>query len=185
MEHADTAALEAGLEHIRASPKHRGTVELIVRRPAEGEREAVTQATLDPVAGLVGDSWSVRGSDRNGPDEPNRGRQLTMMNARVAHVLAGPPEGWLPAGDQLYVDLDLSSENLAPGTRLLVGSALIEISHEPHLGCGKFLKRFGVDAQRFVNSAVGRELKLRGVNATVLETGTVRVGDVIELASAA
>jgi len=173
------ATLMEGIEHIRRSPTDRGTVELVVRRPGEGEREVLERATLDPVEGLVGDSWSTRGSVRNGPQAANRGRQLTMMNSRVAALIAGEPDRWAPAGDQLYVDLDLSRENLAPGTRLTVGSALIEISDEPHLGCGKFLSRFGLDAQRFVNSRVGRELNLRGVNAMVIEAGVVRTGDEI------
>ena len=184
MKHAALATLEAGLDPIRDSPKHRGTVELIVRRPVEGEREVLADARIDVIEGLVGDSWSRRGSDRHGPERANRGRQLTLMNARVAELVAVARERWPAAGDQLYVDLDLSVESLPPGTRLLVGSALIEISEEPHLGCGKFIKRFGVDAQRFVNSTVGRELNLRGINATVLETGLVRAGDAIERVAA-
>lgn len=178
MDTASLATLMEGVDQIRRSPADEGTVELVVRRPAEGEREVLETATLDPAEGLVGDSWNQRGSDRNGT-KPNRGRQLTLMNSRAAALIAGDRDGWPPAGDQLYVDLDLSPANLPPGSRLRVGSALIEVSDEPHLGCGKFVRRFGLDAQRFVNSAVGRELNLRGVNATVIEAGVVRPGDTI------
>jgi len=101
------------------------------------------------------------------------------MNARAAALVAGSRERWPLAGDQLYVDLDLGLANLPPGTRLYVGSAVIQVTAEPHRGCGKFSRRFGVDAMRWVNSAVGRELNLRGINARIVRPGTVRPGDPI------
>jgi hypothetical protein len=105
--------------------------------------------------------------------------QLTLMNARVAAVVAGPREQWPPAGDQLYVDFDLSKENAPPGTRLAVGSAVIEVTDEPHTGCAKFSARFGSNALRFINSPAGRELSLRGINARVVEPGRVHRGDAV------
>ena len=179
MTHVAPQALEKGLDEIRRSPTDAGTVELIVRRPAVDEREVLGEAELDPVEGLRGDRWRApRG------DDPGRfDTQLTLMNARVAALVAGPRERWPQAGDQLYVDLDLSVDNLPPGTRLSVGSAVIEISAEPHRGCGKFSRRFGLDALKFVNSRVGRELNLRGVNARVVTGGTVRSGDALRIAA--
>ncbi len=168
MQQLDLATLEAGLDEIRSSPRESGRLELIVRRPAENEREVLAEAELDPVEGLLGD----RGS-------PNPKLQITLMNARVAALVAGDPERRALAGDQLYVDFDLSSANLPAGTRLAVGSARIEITDEPHTGCGKFAARFGVDALKFVNSGVGRELNLRGVNARVVAGGPIRTGDPI------
>ena len=132
------------------------------------------QAELDPVHGLIGDRWCPKAS-KNGSDS-----QLTLMNSRAAELIAGARSRWAEAGDQLYVDLDLSPANLPAGTRLAVGSALIEVSPAPHTGCGKFVRRFGVDAQRLVNSTQGRALNLRGINARVLQAGTVRTGDRIE-----
>jgi len=44
------------------------------------------------------------------------------------------------------------------------------------------IRRFGVDAMRFVNSSVGRELNLRGINARIVTGGTVRTGDAIRVA---
>ena len=82
----------------------------------------------------------------------NPDAQLTLMNARVVALVAGERERWPLAGDQLYVDLDLSADNLPPGTRLAVGSAVIEVTPEPHTGCAKFSARFGSEALRFVNS---------------------------------
>jgi MOSC domain-containing protein YiiM len=158
------------IDDVRRSPREAGTVELIVRRPAEDEREVLAEAQLDLVAGLVGDYGT------HGPDT-----QLTLMNARSAAMIAGARERWPPAGDQLYVDLDLSEANLPPGSRLSVGTAVLEITAEPHLGCGKFARRFGVDALKLVNSAVGRELRLRGVNARIIAGGVVRPGDEIRL----
>jgi hypothetical protein len=165
------------VDDVRSSPRDRGRVELITRRPEVDVREVVDEATLDPERGLVGDNWETKPSLATGA--PNPLAQLTLMNARATALVAGERERWPLAGDQLYVDLDLSYENLPPGTRLSVGEAVIEVTGEPHLGCGKFAARFGVDALKLVNSAVGRELNLRGVNARVISGGTVRAGDAI------
>ncbi len=183
MDHVPLPTLEAGLDHIRCSPADNGSVELIVRRPSPGERESLARALLDPIVGLEGDSWNARQqSHGNGAVKPLN--QLAVMNARVAALVAGRPERRQLAGDQLYVDLDLSYANLPPGTRLAIGSAVIEITDVPHRGCGKFLKRFGIDAQRFVNSAAGRELNLRGVNAKVVTGGRVSIGDTVAITGA-
>jgi len=165
------------VDDVRSSPRDRGRGELITRRPEVDVREVVDEATLDPERGLVGDNWETKPSLATGA--PNPLAQLTLMNARDTALVAGERERWPLAGDQLYVDLDLSYENLPPGTRLSVGEAVIEVTGEPHLGCGKFAARFGVDALKLVNSAVGRELNLRGVNARVISGGTVRAGDAI------
>jgi MOSC domain-containing protein YiiM len=169
--HLTRAELEAGLDTIRNSPKDHGTVELIVSRPRPSEREILEHAQLDPGAGLVGDSWASRMPD------PNPDTQLNVMNARVIALIAPDRARWPLAGDQLFVDLDLGDENLPPGTRIEIGGAVIEVSAEPHLGCGKFVARFGVDAMKFVNSPLGRQLHLRGINARVVRAGAVRVGD--------
>jgi hypothetical protein len=179
MQHLGGAALEAGLHHVRESPSDHGTVELIVRRPAVDEREVLSDAILDLAVGLVGDSWQVRGSTRTADGSPHPDMQLTVMNSRAALLVADDADRRMLAGDQLYVDLDLSPANLPPGARLALGSAVIEVSEQPHLGCTKFAARFGEDAWRFVNSRVGRELRLRGLNARVVQSGTVRRGDTI------
>jgi len=176
-EHRATGTLEAGLDHIRRAPGDGGRVELIVRRPASDERETVDEGLLDADVGLVGDMWSVRPSTSSPDGRPHPGRQVTLMNARVAALVAARDDRWQLAGDQLYVDLDLSHGNLPPGTRLALGSAVVEITDLPHLGCAKFAARFGRDALRFVNSPAGRELRLRGANARVVVPGTVRRGD--------
>jgi MOSC domain-containing protein YiiM len=162
-----------GLEEVRAAPRDNGLLELIARRPVVGEREVLEEAELGVELGLVGDSWSVRGK------RPNPKAQLTLMNARAAALVAGEREHWALAGDQLYVDLDLSGDNLPPGTRLAIGSAVVEVSDLPHLGCGKFTARFGADARELVNSPEGVALNLRGINTQVVEGGTVRVGDAV------
>jgi len=176
--HATAETLDRGLDHVRAAPATEGTLELIVRRPAENERDLLTEGRLDRDSGLVGDMWAGRPSTSSEDGGPNRDRQITVMNARAAALVAGVERlGWSQAGDQLYVDLDLSHSNLPAGTRLQIGEAVLEVTEAPHLGCGKFSRRFGVDALKLVNSEVGRELRLRGLNARVVTAGAVRQGD--------
>jgi len=163
--------LEAGLAAIRQAPKTEGVLELIVRRPRVGERETLDEGWLDVDEGLVGDRWKTRHS-------PNPDTQLNIMSARVIALLAQEKDRWPLAGDQLFIDLDLSADNVPPGTRLAIGSAVVEVTAEPHTGCSKFVSRFGLDATQFVNSPLGRELQLRGVNARVVRSGVIRVGDV-------
>lgn len=171
--------LEAGLEHIRQSPKDEGRVMLIVRRPADDEREAVTECRIDAGDGLVGDNWKTRGSKKTPDGSANVLAQITVMNSRVIELIAQSEGRWSLAGDQLYIDMDLSDENLPPGTRLEMGTAALEITPVPHTGCGKFAARYGADAVKFVNSEEGKRLRLRGVNARVIQGGIVRVGDVV------
>jgi hypothetical protein len=175
--HPTTADLEMGLDFIRRSPTDVGRVELVVRRPAVDEREVLAVGRLDLDEGLVGDSWRLRPSSMSDDGGPHPGMQLNVMNARMAALAAGSDERRALAGDQLYIDLDLSEANLLPGTRLALGTAVIEVTAVPHRGCAKFAARFGRDALRFVNSAVGRELRLRGLNARVVVPGVVRPGD--------
>ena len=172
-----TDQLEAGLVEIRSSPADQGVLELIVRRPATGQRELVEEARLDLEEGLVGDNWRSRGSGATEDGSAHPEMQLNIMNARVAALVAQDRDRWPLAGDQLYLDLDLSTDNLPPGTRLALGTAVIEVTAIPHTGCKKFVERFGLDAMKFVNSGVGRELNLRGINARVVEAGMIRVGD--------
>jgi hypothetical protein len=178
MSHRTMTELEAGLDHILQSPKDQGRLQLIVRRPAAGEREMLQQGELDLAAGLMGDNWKTRGSRRTADGAAHPEMQLNIMNVRVIELLAGDRERWSLAGDQLYIDLDLSGENLPPGTRLELGSAVIEVTPQPHTGCRKFVDRFGLDAMKFVNSTRGREMNLRGINAKVVQPGTIRTGDV-------
>lgn len=175
------AGLEAGLDHIRASPADSGTLEMIVRRPEVGEREILTGGVLDLAEGLVGDMWHRRGSRDKVDGVADVDRQITVMNARCAALVAQHQERWPLAGDQLYVDFDLSTANVPPGTRLSVGSAVIEATAELHLGCAKFQGRFGWDAVLFVNSRTGRELRLRGLSARVVTGGTIRTGDPVRM----
>ena len=168
--------LEAALDHLRQAPKDEGVLQLIVRRPNVDQREILEEAELDPVGGLIGDNWNVRGSSKTPDGSAHPDMQINIMNVRVTALVAQDKERWPLAGDQLYLDMDLSKENLPAGSRIALGSAVIEVSPLPHTGCHKFVSRFGADAMKFVNSAVGKQLCLRGINAKVIEGGVVRVG---------
>jgi hypothetical protein len=177
--HLTVSRLEEGLDHVRSSPTDVGRVELIVRRPAVDAREVLDEGILDLADGLVGDSWRTRGSSRMADGSAHPDMQLNVINARLSSLVAVDPDRRALAGDQLHLDLDLSHANLPAGTRLALGSAVIEVTEIPHAGCAKFRDRFGADALRFVNSPTGRELRLRGLNARVVVAGTVRQGDAV------
>jgi hypothetical protein len=170
--------LEAGLEAALQSPRDHGKLELIVRRPEIGVRELLDEGELDPAVGLVGDSWSRRASRRTSDGSPHPDMQLNIMNTRVVALVAQHKTRWPLAGDQLFIDLDLSAANLPAGTQLQLGTAVIEVTAQPHTGCGKFVERFGLDAMNFVNAIERKDLHLRGINAKVVQRGTIRVGDV-------
>ncbi len=178
LEPVSEAELQAGLEHIRHAPGDAGLVELIVARPRSGKRRVLEVGELSVEDGLVGDSWRVR-RRAGGTKPPNPEMQLTLMNSRVTALVARERARWPLAGDQLLVDLDLSTKNLPPGSVLEVGDALVQVSAVPHTGCKKFVERFGLAAMEFVNSPLGRELNLRGINARVVRGGTIRSGGAI------
>lgn len=172
--------LEAGMDHVRQSPKDDGVLKLIVRRPAVDEREVIREGELNTTDGLVGDTWKSRGSSHTADGFANINSQITVMNARAVALLAQDEERWSLAGDQLYIEMDLSDDNIPPGTQLAIGSAIIEVSAQPHSGCKKFSSRFGVEAMKFVNSPEGKQLHLRGINTKVVQAGTIRVGDLVK-----
>ena len=179
VKHLTMEELQAGLDAILQSPKDNGELALIVRRPEIDERELLDEGHLDLVEGLIGDNWKARGSWKTTGKPANPDAQLTLMNARVIALLAQEKEHWPLAGDQLYVDLDLSTDNLPPGTRLAIGGGVVEVTALPHTGCDKFMERFGRDAVKFVNSTLGKQLHLRGINTKIVQPGKICLGDVV------
>ena len=177
--HLSTADLEAGLDEIRNSPKDQGILDLIVSRPEEDGREVMELADLHVELGLVGDTWQDRPSIRSGDGKAHPDMQITMMNSRFAALVAQSKDRWELAGDQLYVDLDLSKANVPPGTRISVGSAILEATEQPHTGCKKFAARFGIDALKLTGSSIGKELQLRGINLKVIQGGEIKPGDAV------
>ena len=178
--HLTMTELEAGLDAIQQAPKNEGVLELIVRRPQIDDREILEVGELDVAEGLVGVNWRVRGSSRTTDGTSHPDMQLNIMNARVIALVAQDKDRWQLAGDQLFIDLDLSTDNLPPGTQLSLGSAVIEVTNQPHTGCKKFLTRFGKDALQLISSPVGKQLQLRGINAKVIQSGTIKAGDVVK-----
>jgi len=170
--------LERGLDNILQSPKDAGTLELIVKRPEIEQRVVVSEGRLDIEQGLVGDNWLARGSRHTSDGRADPEMQLNIMNSRVVALVADDPGRRQLAGDQLYLDMDLSGENLPPGTRLAIGDAIVEVTAPPHTGCKKFARRFGKDAVVFVNAGMGKTLKLRGICAKVVQSGDIKTGDV-------
>jgi hypothetical protein len=179
LNHPTADDLASGLERVRQAPKDHGVLAMIVRRPKIGERDVLDTAELNTTEGLAGDTWRHRRSSMTSDGSPHPDMQLNIIGVRAIALIAGERARWPLAGDQLFVDLDMSAENLPAGTRLAIGAAVVEVTEEPHTGCGKFVERFGLAAQKLVNSALGRQLNLRGVNAKVVEPGTIRVGDTV------
>lgn len=170
--HRSRSDLLAGLSDLAGAPKDHGPIALLLRRPAPGEREELDAAEIDRCIGLVGDDWSRR-------PRPDPDAQLTLINTRAIDLLAASRERWKLSGDQIYVDLDLSEDGLPVGSQLIVGTALVEVTAVPHLGCAAFTNWFGPAATAVVNGTEGRRLRLRGVNTRVLRSGRVTLGDVV------
>ena len=171
--HLPGAALERGLAALAAAPRDAGCLALIVRRLPGGLRETPRAAHLSLEEGVPGDDWS-----RRPPRKPDA--QLTVMQREVAELIAnGQPLTLF--GDNLFVELDLSAGNLAVGTRIRVGEALVEMTAEPHNGCRKFRQRFGEDALRLVQAKPTRDRNLRGVYWRVVEPGVARIGDPVRV----
>ena len=170
------------LASVEAAPKAEGRLEAIVLRPTRETRRTVDEADLDAERGVVGDNWLERGSSSSPDGSAQLDSQVTLISTRVLAAIEPDPGRWPLAGDQLYVDFDLSQENLPIGALLEVGDAVIEVSPAPHIGCAKFSARFGSDALKWTNSPIGRELRMRGMNAMVVRGGTVRVGDAVRKA---
>lgn len=177
--HRSPEELRAGVEHVRQAPRDSGVLELVVVRPAPGERVVLDEALVDPAVGIQGDSWDQRGSSRTPDGGPNPEAQVTVMSSRAVDLVAGSRDRWALAGDQLYADLDVSVENLPTGTRLVIGDAVLEVTAAPHTGCAQFKERFGVEALRLTATPDGRELRLRGINTRVVSGGTIRPGDTV------
>ena len=178
IKHLTTAELEAGLEDIRQSPKDDGKLDMIVCRPEIDSRKVLDFAVLDIDQGMIGDSWTRRGSSKTADGGPHPEMQITIMNSRVVALVAQEKERWPLAGDQLFIEMDLSKANLPAGSRIAIGSAILQVTEPPHLGCQKFVARFGAEAMKFVNSPLGRELCMRGIHARVVQNGTVCTGDI-------
>jgi hypothetical protein len=177
--HLTVDELEAGLEYIRQSPKDYGVLNMIVRRPQVDEREVITEGRLDIAAGLDGDNWKARGSSSTSDNSAHPEMQINIMNSRVIDLVAQGKDRWHLAGDQLFIDMDLSIENLPAGTKLSIGEAILEVTPVPHSGCKKFTARFGLEAMKFVNSPLRKELHLRGINAKVIQAGVIQTGDTV------
>ena len=175
--HLDLDELNEGLPVILQSPKDQGTLKAIVVRTEENQRFSPTECHLSPELGLEGDAWA-KGCWLSLPDgSPHPDVQITIMNARAIDLIAQRTSSWSLAGDNLYIDLDLSDDNLPCGHRLSIGPSILEVVDRPHTGCSKFAQRFGNDAMRFVNSPEGTRLHLRGIYAKIIAAGKVKVGD--------
>lgn len=180
MTHRTLAELEAGLAHVAAAPRERGTLEMIVVRPGEDQRATPQSAACTVDGGVVGDDWVARGSRHTADGRANPDQQVAVVNARYLDLVAGSRDRWPLAGDQLVVDLDLSEDHLRAGDRLRIGEVEVEVTPHAHNGCAKFRDRFGVDAVRFANGPEGRRLHLRGIYVRVVRAGTLHVGDEIQ-----
>jgi len=179
MEPKDLETLQNGFEHIKRSPTDQGNLELIVIRPEEDQRKELEEGMLDEKQGLIGDNWASRGSSKTTDGSAHPGMQINIMNSRVIELITREKEDWKMAGDQLFVDFNLSKDNVPPGTQISLGGAVLEVTSVPHTGCKKFSQRFGVKALKFISTAEGKQWQLRGINARVVKSGKIKVGEII------
>jgi len=177
--HLTESEIMAGLEEVKKSPQDHGSLDAIVIRPASDDRISLEQCRLSLEGGTEGDAWA-NGCWLTLPDgRPHPDVQICIMNSRMIDLVAGDKDRWELAGDNLFVDLDLSRKNLRAGQLLSIGECVIEITEQSHNGCSKFSQRFGPSALKVVNSPIGKELRLRGIYAKVVKAGDVRVGNEI------
>jgi len=162
---------------IAAAPKTAGRVDLIVMRPEENARILPEKIEVTAAQGVPGDHWK-RGSGyvlEDGSGDPDA--QICMTMSGIMRAIAPDPSTWPPAGDNLFLDMDLTPANMPPGTAFAIGTAEFVVTALPHNGCQKFIDRYGRDACLFVNTGVGKALRLRGIYARVTRDGTISVGD--------
>jgi MOSC domain-containing protein YiiM len=171
--------LERHTAHVRAAPQDKATISLIVTRPGTDQREVVESARLTPEEGLVGDHWLALGSSKMPGGVANPEAQITLMSTRVLEAIEADRARWPLAGDQLYLDMDLSESNLPAGTRLAVGDAEVVVTELPHTGCVKFAGRFGHDALRWISTHEGRSMRMRGMYVRVVRAGAIHTGDAV------
>ena len=179
MEPKDLETLQNGFEHIKRSPVGKGTVELIVIRPEEDQRQELEEGMLDEIQGLIGDNWMLRGSSKTTDGSAHPGMQINIMNSRIINLITSEKNDWKMAGDQLFVDFNLNKDNVPPGTRLAIDDAILEVTSVPHTGCKKFSQRFGIEALKFISTNEGKQWQLRGINARVVKSGKIKVGAAI------
>jgi len=170
----------AFLPALDDQPHDIGTLRTVIRRPAVGLREVLDVGQLEVEEGLVGDTWSERGSRRTDDGSAHPDMQLNIMSHALVEFLAGDKDREQLAGDQMFVDLDLSHDNLPAWSELHIGGpegAVVVVTDQPHNGCAKFIARYGKDAMTFVNGLEGKPRRLRGLCARVVRSGPVRPGD--------
>ena len=154
---------------------------MIVIRPGVDQRQVLEQCKFSFQNGAEGDEWARSCSKRTSDGGPHPNVQVVLMNSRsIDLIAAGQRDRWPLAGDNLFVDLDLSQDNIQHGQQLAAGGAILEVTEIPHNGCKKFALRYGQAALDFVNSPLGKQLHLRGIYARVIQDGVIRTGDSIK-----
>ena len=175
--HLTLAELEAGLPEILQAPKDNGTLAAIVIRPEPARTGGTGKLRSQPEAGYAGDNWASGCWKTTYDGAPHPDVQICIMNARCIALIAQDRGNWAPAGDNLFIDMDLTPDNVPPGTQLAIGTAVIEITDTPHNGCESFIARYGRDACIFVNTREGKRLRLRGIYGRIVRDGRLAVGD--------
>jgi len=175
--HLTRDELMAGLPEILAAPQDEGILRAIVIRPTKGERIERDSNEMSFAQGMHGDHWANGCWKTTADGKPHPDVQICIMNARCIQLIAQDHANWARAGDNLFIDMDLTPRNTPPGTRLRIGAAIIEVTDTPHNGCAAFIERYGRDACVFVNMGEGGRLRLRGIYARVVQDGRVSVGD--------
>lgn len=162
---------------LAAAPKDEGRLDLIVMRPDAEARVLPERIEVTAGDGLPGDHWKHGAGNMREDGTADPDAQICIMMSGCIEAIAGPRENWAPAGDNFFLDMDLTPANMPPGTRFSIGTAEFVVTARPHNGCQKFIDRYGRDACLFVNTGAGKDLRLRGIYARVTKDGTVGLGD--------
>ncbi|MFT5632095.1 MAG: hypothetical protein ACI9HB_003282 [Gammaproteobacteria bacterium] len=175
--HVRLAECEDALSTILAAPKSGAIVEQLCLRPGFSERSFPELLELTVAGGIIGERWTKAPWLTLSDGTPDPRIQVSILSKRVMDLCWRDRENTHHPGDTMIVDMDLGVENLPNGTRLGIGSAVVEVSDKFNTACIKWQGRYGAESLRWLNLRKNRDYRLRGILCRIVQDGVVRLGD--------
>jgi hypothetical protein len=169
---------------LSAAPRDSGRIVQLCVRPDVNKRAFPEVLELCPRRGAIGDRWEWRTWMHLPDGSPDPRVQLALMDHRILAFLQDLTGCSHHPGDTCLLDLDLHADRLPAGSRLQIGSAVLEISDVENDACGKFATHYGAEVFSWIRAPANRARRLRGAFARVVQGGLVRNGDLGTIQSA-